>query len=313
MENTNTKTQVQKIEAEKVNEIERATNRDGSLSLDSKVTVKILNKVFEIKIRENYNKEIEVNVESQIEKQIEDFGIEADYSSLKKEYAELLVGWKKEEEEKKIVARKEAYKKFWGHTFKKEVEEIGSPGISVSVLSEETFIKDSGSHSYNAVTVNYNNTATEVKWEDCSSNSYRLSTPKNMKYLVYGSITDYKRRTYKKIASVIKTIKELVDSEISKQEAKEEKENTNTNVFLALEKIKIKGCEVSIEKRYSQRYRSHNLYDSYHDGFKVFIKWEGGKFSSETRDAEHFTLPTTVGSVDLETLKRFANLVKDFA
>lgn len=301
---------MEQVKAERVNDFEK---KEDSYDYKVSVTVKVKNKVFTISLyrsKDWQTKEYstEVRVGSDIERQFDDFGIEADYSTIEAEYEALVETWIVERETERVAKAKAAYKKLWAHKAKKEIEELDSE-VSVAVISKKDFL-DEDICNKRLMTISYKGEDAVVRYEDVSRSYSRYST--NMKYVINNSLTEYKRRGYKKLSSLIKKFKELVNVAVERKAADKKAEKRKNNVKKMVEAIKVDGCKVTSEANYYVGYGTRNRRVYREDGYKLRISWEGGRVNSTTRDGKTFSLPTVKDTVDLDTLKRYVAHVKSF-
>lgn len=305
------------IKAERVNDFVKGSTSYWTMN----VSVKVKNKVYEIEIdyKKDYSRDSDNDYKTDImpitrgiAETFAELDIEVDYSDIIAEYHTLRTEWKAEVEAERIAEKKKEWKESWVHGFKKELKD--DYDLEVTFVTEKEYV-EKNIWSVLAI-VHYNGYEVSVSYGNVSGTRYGC---KDMRYTMDNSITNYKRRNYKKIKSLVKKLKELVDEDIDskkrqkeyEEEKKQKKEERDNLIERLKTDMKVDGVEIEVgvnETRSSYSYHSHE------DGIKVVYKWEGGLVKAVTRDkAETFKATVLTENVDADTLKRFVAHVKSFS
>ena len=303
------------IKAEKVNDFELKSDYDFT----AVVTVKVKNKIFEMNLTRNkpfraeeYLTETRVAEEHRLT--FEELEIEVDYSDVIAEYENKLKEWEAEKEKARVAKAKENYRTHWAHDFKKAVDALGDSDVVIKFMSEKDYVDNCARGNIGRPHIVYKGYDEDISFTDNS----RWRSETDMRYVLRSSLTDYRSRKYKKVKSLVKKFKGLVDdaieSKVEREKANKERLAKNEARELLVKRLEeemtVDGVEVEVEVNFSRS--SYNSYHTYANGVRLSFKWDGGSASSSTHDGKEFTCPLLKEDVDAETLKRFVTHVKNF-
>jgi len=244
---------INKIKAELVNEFEFEKDKNNMYAYNFKATVniKVNNAIKEIILSYGKNEDIvKVSVDPNWISTIQNLGIIIDWENVKAAYRKELSKKVEENNETKKKNLGDHYDKSWVHAFMDAFNSLDdNHGVEAKIdKTREEFIEKGETYHGLNIDITYQNITTEVSYQKCGGDwrghggSYR--------YVIDSSITDYKRKSYTKIQSLIKKFKEIVDNKIETEaiKQKEKKEEAMRKETLLKHLKDTFGYEVKEEK-----------------------------------------------------------------
>lgn len=303
---------LESVVVEMVNEFEPAGKHGMRPSdFDVQCNGKCRNKVFQIRIRIPHGKE-EPEIIYDSEKQFKEFGIEPDFANVIAMYKEALPVWKRVAEEAKKAEAEKTYKESWAHKALEEINELIVEKKDESVTAHlshtlEEYVEakkeDRLSSVELSIVIQYTGKIISVYYDNKVKYSFNTQTDRKYRFSEYPINGSYKERKYKKLSSLIKKFKELVDASIIRAKREAEKKAVRDNIKSALMGLEFKGCDVtSPEKEYYRDYRGRYEESS---TWKLTVKFTGGSVIVRTIDSKSFSVAHLDKYIDLNVLQKY--------
>jgi len=240
--------------------------------------------------RKNYEGQIEITkpeklqaVEEALKITGTEGGLQEDLDTLTDMYKAKLEDLAQIKYEKAIAQAREDYPKHWAVKVKpSDIPE----GVTLEVTSLEEALEDITLENPRGLRLSaklsYKGHSQSFDYEDVSS-SYG---GRNMKFVLYGRLTDYKRRNYASVKSLAKKFKKLVDEKIARDKRNAEYEaEKKARQQSELETLREAFGEVVVESRWvgSMHGKGFSVNDYFivrgERKFKVSVKEDGFDFA----------------------------------
>lgn len=315
------------IKPEKVNKFEFLTSTDkGKTIVEDKanVTVKINNVVKEIHWYEKYVGNDVYEIEGKFKDQdfintLTELGIELDLTDLKNEYEKLLNEKKADDEQRRKDEKKYEYDHSWIHETEKEIKELADKEIKVE---KEKYNPENPKWNKNdyVIIISYKGYEIFIQKHFVYNDLYSSKSKKDVGYeFSHSTLTDYKRRCYKKLDTMISKIKELVDNQIENDKISKQNEIERNaekeEKFIVLRDVL--GVEIEEKEEYKYSHMSRKGYYIKHlvakvtDEIKINVDLTNEKDIDSEEKRYNRIILTGIGTFTFEKARKIIDVIKE--